>query len=67
MFLMPIIVIWCVGKIGSFGFACVSACALGAKPNVPMCGGNIFIFFYVFMQQKFHCHSVGCLVFYNAR
>jgi len=22
-------------KNGSFGFACVSACAVGAKPNVP--------------------------------
>ncbi|MCB0507119.1 MAG: hypothetical protein KDD21_02350 [Bacteroidetes bacterium] len=35
---MPIIVIWCVGKKnGSFGFVCVSALAVGAKPNVPFC------------------------------
>ena len=42
---MPITVIWCVGKIGSFGFACVSACAVGAKPNVPMCDGLNFKIF----------------------
>jgi len=45
MFLMPIIVIWCVGKIGSFGFASVSACGVGAKPNVPMCVGQNFKIF----------------------
>jgi hypothetical protein len=28
-----------VGKIGSFCFAEGLACAVGAKQNVPMCGG----------------------------
>jgi hypothetical protein len=52
MFLMPIIVIWCVGKIGSFGFACVSACAVGAKPNVPICVGQNFKIFCAVEKNK---------------
>jgi hypothetical protein len=52
MFLMPIIVIWCGGKIGSFGFACVSACAVRAKPNVPMWIGNKIFFCAVRKQSK---------------
>jgi len=29
-----------VAKNGSFGFACVSACAVRAKPNVPFCAAG---------------------------
>jgi len=36
---------FCVGKIGSFGFALVVACVRGAKPNVPMWGAKEFHFF----------------------
>ncbi len=58
---MPITVIWCVGKIGSFGFACVSACAFGAKPNVPMCGGQNFKIFCA-VGKKIKHEALGCRV-----
>lgn len=48
-------------KIGSFGFACVSACAVGAKQNVPMCGWlNLKIFCAV--AKKIKHEALGCRV-----
>jgi len=48
-------------KIGSFGFACVSACAVGAKPNVPMCGWQNFKIFCA-VTKKIKHDALGCRV-----
>jgi len=56
-----ILCLWCVGKIGSFGFACVSACAVGAKPNVPMCGWLNFKIFCA-VAKKIKHEALNCRV-----
>ena len=56
---MPITVIWCGDKIGSFVFACVSACAVRVKPNVPMCGGHNFKIFSA-VDKKIRAKALGC-------
>jgi hypothetical protein len=45
---------------GSFG--CEAVARVLGQPNVPECGRG-FLFFFVFMQQKFLYISDGCLVF----
>jgi len=56
----------CVGKKTTLLQAEASARVLGLA-NVLFCVSAIFIFFFVFMQQKYLYHSVVCLVFYNER
>jgi hypothetical protein len=56
-----ILCLWCGGKIGSFGFACVSAFAVGAKPNVPMCGWQNFKIFCA-VGKKIKHEALGCRV-----
>jgi len=58
---MPITPIWCGGRIGSFGFAGVSACAVGAKPNVPMCDSQNFKIFCA-VGKKIKHEALGCCV-----
>jgi hypothetical protein len=50
----------CGGKIGSFGFACVSACAVGAKPNVPMFGWQNFKIFCAVEKNKTRSVGLSC-------
>lgn len=59
---MPITVIWCGGKIGSFGFACVSACAVGAKPNVPFVRLAKIVFKKCGSAKKIKHEALGCRV-----
>jgi len=50
-----------LAKNGSFGFACVSACAAGAKPNVPFVRWLNFKIFCA-VGKKIKHEALGCRV-----
>ena len=59
-----IIVLTLVGRKKSMCVAAKGRLQGRAATLLLLCGGIFHIFFFVFMQQKFHCHCVG--VFFSA-
>jgi hypothetical protein len=49
-------------KNGSFGFACVSACAVGAKPNVPLVRLAKIVLKKCLSIKKIKHEALGCRV-----